>query len=104
MRDAQVRIDPRVIRSLMRSNVRSDIIRYLAKKYPNSAYLAEIEKAIKSSRCHLLGALFGKDDKYSEEHSLVALGLVDVLTDDGYKYYVLTGRGLKVAQNLSQNK
>lgn len=92
------KLEPLVLRSLIKSRVRSKIIEYLARKHPNPAYLAEIEKATKSSRTHILGAIFGKSEKYSEIYALAPLGRVNVINDNGFKFYALTERGFKVAQ------
>ncbi|NPA47334.1 MAG: transcriptional regulator [Thermococci archaeon] len=93
-------VDPFVIRSLNRSELRKRILFYLDSIYPSPAYLSEIARAIGSDPANVKGALVGLGNRYSEDSSLVNLGLVEVIEKDGFKHYALTNYGRNVVKLL----
>jgi len=93
-------IDPFVIRSINRSELRKKILLYLDEIYPTPTYLSEIARMVKSDPSNVKGALIGLGNRYNGHSSLVSLGLVEVVTDRGFKYYRLTDYGKKVVQLL----
>ncbi len=92
-------IDPMIVRSLNRSDLRRKILFYLYKIYPNVAYLSEIAKAVKSDPSNVLGCLKGMGERYRDNFSLISLGLVEVVKIGNYKYYRLTEYGKKVVEH-----
>ncbi len=93
-------VDPFVIRSLNRSELRKRILFYLDKIYPSPTYLSEIARGIGSDPANVKGALVGLGNRYSEDSSLVNLGLVELVEKDGFKYYKLTNYGRNVVKLL----
>ncbi|MDI3475365.1 MAG: hypothetical protein PWQ79_1913 [Thermococcaceae archaeon] len=93
-------IDPFVLRSLNRSELRKKILMYLNEIYPSPTYLSELARAIKSDPSNVKGALIGLGNRYNGHSSLVSLGLVEVVEKDGFKYYRLTEYGKQVVKLL----
>lgn len=94
--------DPVVIRSLKKSRVRVDILRYLAKIYPNSSYPNEIARKIKMDPSNVIGGLRGMGNRYNGSSSLVELGLVEVVMKFNYPHYRLTELGKKIADHFEE--
>ncbi len=93
-------VDPFVIRALNRSELRKRILFYLDSIYPSPAYLSEIARAVGSDPSNVKGALVGLGNRYSEDNSLVNLGLVEIIERNGFKHYVLTNYGRNVVKLL----
>jgi len=93
-------IDPQVLRSLHRSELRKKILMYLSEIYPSATYLSEIARVIGSDPSNVRGALVGLGNRYNGESSLVYLGLVEEVSNNGFKYYRLTDYGKKVVKYL----
>lgn len=94
-------IDPFVIRSINRSELRRKILLYLDEIYPTPTYLSEIARVVKSDPSNVKGALIGLGNRYNGHSSLVSLGLVEVSKDPrGFKYYRLTEYGKQVVELL----
>ncbi len=93
-------IAPFVIRSINRSGLRKKILLYLDQIYPSPTYLSEIARAVKSDPSNVKGALIGLGNRYNGHSSLVSLGLVEVVTEKGFKYYRLTEYGREVVKLL----
>nr|WP_144433204.1 archaellum operon transcriptional activator EarA family protein [Thermococcus sp. 2319x1] len=93
-------IDPHVLRSLHRSELRKRILFYLNEIYPSGTYLSEIARVIRSDPSNVKGALVGMGNRYNGESSLVYLGLVEEVNQDGFRYYRLTEYGKKVVEFL----
>lgn len=93
-------MDPFVIRSINKSELRKRILLYLYEIHPNASYLAEISRIIRSDPSNVRGALIGLGNRYNGSSSLVSLGLVEVLERDGFKYYRLSDYGKKVVESL----
>jgi predicted transcriptional regulator with HTH domain len=91
-----------VIRAFKRSRVRRDVFKLLLEVYPRGSYPSEIAKKIDATSSNVIGALrgtYGKE-RYKPSLSLVSLGLVEIVTYKGQKFYRLTKRGLEVAKSL----
>jgi len=94
-------VDPFVIRSINRSELRKRILFYLDQIYPSPTYLSEIARMVKSDPSNVKGALSGLGNRYNGSSSLVSLGLVEIVNDDrGFKYYRLTEYGRRVVKLL----
>lgn len=81
-------LDGQEIRSFMRSKLRLEILRYLFDKYPSKIYLSEISRNIGSDPSNILGALKGSEGRYTEEDSLVSLGLVKIIQNRKTYYQI----------------
>lgn len=95
-------IEPQVLRSLHRSELRKRILMYLNEIYPSATYLSEIARVIGSDPSNVRGALVGLGNRYNNESSLVYLGLVEEISRNGFKYYRLTEYGKKVVDYLRE--
>ncbi|WP_054840166.1 archaellum operon transcriptional activator EarA family protein [Thermococcus sp. JCM 11816] len=96
-------IEPQVLRSLHRSELRKRILMYLNEIYPSATYLSEIARVIGSDPpSNVRGALVGLGNRYNNESSLVYLGLVEEISRNGFKYYRLTEYGKRVVDYLRE--
>ena len=93
-------IDPFVIRSINRSELRKRILLYLYEIYPSPTYLAEIARVVRSDPSNVKGALVGLGNRYNGHSSLVSLGLVEIIEENGFKYYRLSEYGKRVVELL----
>ena len=82
-------MDGEIIRSIRRSQLRREVLKYLANIYPNRAYLTEIAFTLDRQATTVNGALSGAGHRYAKESSLLALNLVSVVSRSGKKYYQL---------------
>ena len=82
-------MDGTIIRSISRSKLRREVLKYLANIYPNRAYLTEIAYVLNTQATTINGTLIGSGCRYSVESSLLALNLVSVVSRSGKKYYQL---------------
>ena len=98
--DLSVYITPHILRSLHRSELRRRILLYLYQLYPSATYLSEIARVVGSDPSNVRGALVGLGNRYNGESSLVYLGLVEEISNSGFKYYKLTDYGKKVVEYL----
>lgn len=87
----------------MKSRLRAEILSYLSKAYPNPSYPNEIAKGLGTNWAHVVGALVGMNTRYSENNSLVALGLVEIIREDGCKYYRVTEEGLMIGKSIKRD-
>lgn len=94
----------RILRSLATSETRRKLLLYLFNNPQKFHYLEEIVKSTGLSHSNVLGAIIGDGKNYSETLSLVSLGLVDVVVNDGYRYYRLTDVGFDVSKSLNGRK
>ena len=78
-----------IIRSITRSGLRREVLKYLANIYPDRAYLTQIAYMLNKQATSVNGALIGTGCKYSVESSLLSLNLVSVISRSGKKYYQL---------------
>lgn len=95
-------IDPQVLRSVHRSELRKRILMYLNEIYPSATYLSEIARVVGSDPSNVRGALVGLGNRYNIESSLVYLGLVEEVHNNGFKYYRLTDYGRQVVGYLKE--
>lgn len=93
-----------VSRSLRRSRVRTEIIMYLYGIYPEASYPAEIGRGTGIDATNVIGALRGMGSRFDESNSLLELGLVDKIRDNGATYYKLTGQGKSLLEKLNPNR
>jgi hypothetical protein len=96
-------VDPAIIRSLKKSRVRRNVLKYLRKIYPNSSYPAEIANNIDASPSNVLGALRGNSRRYKEAMSLILLGLIEDEKIGETRHYRLTSKGLLTAKALNRS-
>lgn len=93
----------KILWSLKRSRVRTEILKFLANIHPDAGYQAEIAREIGSTpsnaRCALSGALWG-EKRFHSAYSLISLGLVEAKEMNGKKYYKITDMGLEAARRL----
>ena len=82
-------MDGEIIRSLMRSTLRKNVLKYLAKIYPDKAYLSQISHDLNIQEMSVSGCLKGMNGRYAIESSLVSLNLVLLIEKAGKKYYQL---------------
>ena len=78
-----------ILRSIRRSGLRRDVLKYLANIYPNKAYLSQISHSLNSSTQVISGVMHGGCHNYTAESSLNFLNLVLMFTKAGKKYYQL---------------
>ena len=90
----------RVLRSLRRSRVRTEIAMYLYKIYPAASYPADIARNIGIEPTNILGGLRGMTRRFDESNSLLGMGLVDKIGDNGATYYQLSEHGKLVIEEL----
>ena len=90
-----------VSRSLRRSRVRTEIAMYLYKIYPEASYPADIARNIGIAPTNVIGALRGMNHRFDESNSLLGLGLVDIIKDNGATYYQLTEQGKSLIEHLN---
>ncbi len=93
-------IDPHIIRSLNKSELRKRVLFYLKEIYPNFTYLSELARNVRSDPSNVLGSLKGMGDRYNSNSSLVELGLVELKENNDSKYYRLSDYGKKVVDML----
>jgi len=91
---------PKFIRSLMRSEVRKSILLHLHEIYPQASYPAEIARCIGVHPMSVIGALKGTTNRYNVSNSLLTLGALTVIDDEGVSYYKLSEVGVKVAESV----
>nr|CBH38779.1 hypothetical protein, DUF1495 family [uncultured archaeon]CBH39845.1 hypothetical protein, DUF1495 family [uncultured archaeon] len=89
-----------VLRSLRRSRVRTEVAMYLYKIYPEASYPAEIGRNIGIEPTNILGGLRGMNHRFDESNSLLGMGLVDKIGDNGSTYYKLSERGKSLIEEL----
>jgi predicted transcriptional regulator with HTH domain len=93
-----------VSRSLRRSRVRTEIVMYLYGIYPEASYPAQIGRGTGIDATNVIGALRGMGSRFDKSNSLLELGLVDTIRDNGATYYKLTGQGKSLLEKLNQNR
>jgi len=95
-----LKFDPQIIRSLIKSKIRVSILLYLNNIYPHASYPAEISRKIDAHPMNVIGALKGAGNRYNSTKSLVVLGLVYTIDLDGAIFYKLSNKGQKVVTIL----
>ena len=83
-------MDGEILRSIRKSPLRRDVLKYLGAIYPDKAYPDQIGRDIDKLGRNILGCLVGMPTQgYAPEYSLVSLNLVTVIEKSGKKYYQL---------------
>jgi predicted transcriptional regulator with HTH domain len=95
------RFGPQVLRSLRRSRVRTEIVMYLYKIYPNLSYPADIARNIGIDPTNILGGLRGMGSRYDKSNSLIERGIVEKVELENTTYYRLSKRGKSLIENLN---
>jgi len=92
---------PLVIRSLRRSNIRKKIVDYLFDISPSGSYTSEIAYNVKTTPTNVIGAIRGMGTRYKVEESLIALELVEKVTNGKeVKIYKLTDFGKEITESF----
>lgn len=90
----------RVARSLRKSRVRTEIAMYLYKIHPEASYPADIARNIGIEPTNVLGGLRGMPRRFDKSNSLLGMGLVDIIKDNGATYYQLSEHGKSLMEEL----
>ncbi|WP_018154200.1 helix-turn-helix domain-containing protein [Methanothermococcus thermolithotrophicus] len=98
--DDMIFINPTIIRSLNKSKLRKKIMYFLYRIYPNGIYLSELSRRVNSDPSNVLGCLKGMGNRYNGNSSLVELGLVECVSKEGMKIYIMTEYGKNVIEYL----
>ncbi|MCW3135716.1 MAG: putative transcriptional regulator [Canidatus Methanoxibalbensis ujae] len=89
-----------ILRALRRSRVRTEILMYLYKIYPNASYPAEISRNTGIDPTNILGGLRGMGSRFDEANSLLKLGLVEKIERGNATYYRISERGKAFIESL----
>ncbi len=96
-------IRPLVMRSLRRSSVRKKIAEYLFEISPSSSYTSEIAYNVKTTPTNVLGAIRGMGSRYKQEESLIALEIVEQVSNGkNIKIYRLTDFGKNIMESMKE--
>jgi len=93
--------EPRIVRSLRRSRVRTEIVMYLYKVYPNASYPADIARNIGIDPTNILGGLRGMGSRFDKSNSLIERGIVEKIELEGVAYYRLSEYGKSLMESLN---
>ncbi len=89
-----------IIRNLKKSRVRTEILMYLYKIYPEMSYPSEISKHTNIDPTNVIGGLRGMGNRYGKHNSLVNLGLVEKIEENGNFYYRISKTGKKLLEDM----
>jgi uncharacterized protein len=95
--------NPKIILSLMRSEVRKSILMYLHEIYPQASYPAEIARCINAHPMSVIGGLKGSNNRYDVSNSLLELGVISIVKENGTTFYKLSYIGKKVAEEYDRS-
>ena len=93
-------LELQILRSLRRSRVRTEIVMYLYKIYPDASYPADIARNIGIDPTNILGGLRGMGSRYDKSNSLIERGIVEKVELEDATYYRLLERGISVIESL----
>jgi predicted transcriptional regulator with HTH domain len=94
---------PLIIRSLRRSNIRKKIADYLFDISPSGSYTSEIAYNVKTTPTNVLGAIRGMGSRYKQEESLIALEIVEQVSNGkNIKIYRLTDFGKNIIESMKE--
>ena len=93
-------INPTILRSLNKSKLRKKILYFLYRIAPQGVYLSELSRCVKSDPSNVLGCLKGMGNRYNGNFSLIEMGLVKCVEEDGMKIYSITKYGKNVVECL----
>ncbi|MCD6456873.1 MAG: hypothetical protein J7K81_08840 [Methanophagales archaeon] len=99
--EQEPQFEPRIVRSLRRSRVRTEIVMYLYKIYPNASYPADIARNIGIDPTNILGGLRGMGSRFDKSNSLIERGIVEKVELEGAAYYRLSERGKALIESLN---
>ncbi len=91
-----------VLRSLRRSRVRTEIVMYLYKIYPNASYPAEISRNTGIDPTNILGGLRGMGNRFDAGNSLLKQGVVEKVEREKATYYRLSERGKSLIESIQK--
>jgi len=91
-----------VLRSLRRSRVRTEIVMYLYKIYPNASYPAEISRNTGIDPTNILGGLRGMGNRFDAGNSLLNQGVVEKVEREKATYYRLSERGKSLIESIQK--
>ncbi len=95
-------VNPEILRSLNKSNLRERILLFLFDIDPKYAYPSEIARSVRSDPSNVLGCLKGMRKRYSKERSLVSMNLVEIVERKGHSYYGITKKGKEVSKYVKE--
>ena len=93
-----------ILRSLRRSRVRTEIAMYLYRIYPEPSYPADISRDIGIDQTNILGGLRGMGGRFGKSNSLIGMGIVDKVEQNGETYYRLSELGKSLMDGLNRTK
>ncbi len=91
-----------VLRSLRRSRVRTEIVMYLYKIYPNASYPAEISRNTGIDPTNILGGLRGMGNRFDAGNSLLKQGVVEKVEREKATYYRLSEQGKSLIESIQK--
>jgi len=91
-----------VLRSLRRSRVRTEIVMYLYKIYPNASYPAEISRNTGIDPTNVIGGLRGMGNRFVAENSLLSQGVVEKVEREKATYYRLSEQGKTLIESIQK--
>ncbi|ABR54194.1 conserved hypothetical protein [Methanococcus vannielii SB] len=95
--------NPTVLRSLKKSKLRKKVLYFLYDSYPNGTYLSELSRKVRSDPANVLGCLKGMNTRYNGSSSLIELGLIVYIEEDGIKIYKMTEYGKNIVKYLKES-
>ncbi|RLG27128.1 transcriptional regulator [Methanosarcinales archaeon] len=101
--EPQPQFEPQILHSLRRSRVRTEIVMYLFKIYPDASYPADIARNIGIDPTNILGGLRGMGSRYDTSNSLIERGVVERVELEDATYYRLSERGKSVIESLGMD-
>ncbi len=92
-----------ILRSLRRSRVRTEIVMYLYKIYPNASYPAEIGRNTGIDPTNVIGGLRGMGSRFDAANSLLTQGVVEKIEREKATYYRLSELGKSVIESIQKS-
>ena len=93
-----------IVSSIWKSKIRVKILRYLYEIHPSNSYSFEIGYHTKTRPPNIMGAIDGKMKRYRKDRSLIALGLVEEITENKrMRLFRITKLGKEVIDYLNKN-
>lgn len=68
--------------------------------YPNISYPYDISRQTGIDSTNIIGALRGMGSRYKNSNSLVEMGVVDMVENNGVTYYKLSDRGKRLIEGM----
>jgi len=92
-----------ILRSLRRSRVRTEIVMFLYKIYPNASYPAEISRNTGIDPTNILGGLRGMGGRFDAGNSLLKHGVVEKNEHGNATYYRLSELGKSLIESIQKS-